>query len=259
MSNTPFAGFWHRSGERTPGRARSLTYHSRTRDMNDNEPRRYTEAEFARILQRALELQREGEPRRLLTEGLTLAEMQAAAGDVGIDPALIARAADLLPDGDATRARILGGPTRYRLSGSTAAVAGPDDLARVVDRIRGELHTAGRVRSELGGLTWESEGEPSQIHVTLRPGDDRTEVRVSVNRDAAFILTYFLSLTAGLVSAGVTGAVLDPPTAAGGALLLGSGAAGGLAVARVLWARSTRVIRERVEHLLDSVTSALRR
>jgi hypothetical protein len=225
--------------------------------MSDDKPRRYSDEEFARILHKALELQGAREPGRH-TDGLTLAEMQAAAGDVGIDPALVARAADLLPDQAGARARILGGPTRYRLSASAPVGAGPDDLARVVDGIRGELGIPGQVRSELQSVTWKSEGEPSEFHVTLTPADGRTEVRVSVNRDAAFILTYFLSVSAGLVSAGVTGAILDPPTLAGGALLLGSGVGGGFAVARLLWARSSRVISDRARRVVDLIVETLR-
>jgi hypothetical protein len=224
--------------------------------MNDDEPRRYSDEEFARILHTALELQAKRGPRRL-SDGLTLAEMQAAARDVGIDPALVARAADLLPFRATTVERLLGGPTRFRLSGSTPAVPGPEELAHVLDRIRGELGIPGRAQSELGGLTWESVGQPSQLHVTLSPGSDGTEVRVAVNRDVAFILTYFMSVTAGLVSAGVAGAVVDPSSVATGTLILGSGAAGGLGVARLLWGRSTRIIRDRASRLMDLIVSTL--
>jgi hypothetical protein len=219
--------------------------------------RRYSDEEFTRILSVALRLQEERKPRRVYGDGLTLVEMEAAARDVGIDPVLVRRAAALVAERATPRDRLLGGPTRYRLSRSTSGKASPDEMARVVDMIREELGAHGRVSSELDGVTWESEGDLSRIHVTLRPTGDRTDVRVSVNRDAAFITTWFLSVTAGIVSASVTGAVLDPATVAGGAVILGTGVAGGLTLARGLWALSTRTVRTRAEALMDLIQRGL--
>ncbi len=223
----------------------------------DDSTRRFSDEEFARILHTALQLQERDPAKPTNDRGLTLEDMKAAARDVGIDPTLVERAVALLPEKATTGGRFLGGATRYRLSRSVPGPAGPDELAPAVDMIRDDLGVAGRVSSELDGVTWETEGELSQIHVTLRPTANRTEVRVAVNRDAAASLTIFLPVVAGLVSAGVTAALLDPATLAGGALIMGSGLVGGLAVARGLWGRSSRIIRDRANRLMDLLQRGL--
>ena len=63
--------------------------------MSESEhlPRRYEEAEVAKILKRATELQREEPVRARGQEGITLAELEEIAGEVGIDARLLRRAA----------------------------------------------------------------------------------------------------------------------------------------------------------------------
>ena len=223
--------------------------------MTEN-TRRYTDEEFARVLHTALQLQDRDTSGWSGGHGLTLEQMKEAAREVGIDPALVDRAVALLPRKATSWERLVGGPTRYRLSHSAPVPPDPDAVVQVVDRIRAELGVAGRLSSELDGVTWETEGELSQLHVALFPSATGTEVRVAVNRDPAFILTWFLSLAGGLVAAGVTGGIIDP-TAAEGTLIMGSGVGGGLVLARLLWRRSTRIIRHRAERLMALITRGL--
>ncbi len=64
-----------------------------------NDERRYSENEFALILRKAFELQ-ERQPGAGLTDpadGLTLEDIKAVAGEVGLDPALVDRAVADLP------------------------------------------------------------------------------------------------------------------------------------------------------------------
>lgn len=226
--------------------------------MSD-QPRRFSDEEFALVLRRAMELQDGGPAGRAgAPDGLTLEDIKAIARDVGVDPSLVDQAVAFLPEGgESTLDRVLGGPTRYRLEHSVDHAAGEDDLARAVDAIRRETGHHGKVSSELGGITWETDGEPSQLHVDLTPRGDGTEVRLSVNRDAAFILTWFFSVAGGLVAGGVTGAVVQPDTLLGGLAIMGGTVTGGLALARTLWGRSTRVVRARVERLMEAVVGNL--
>ena len=115
----------------------------------------------------------------------------------------------------------------------------------------------GRVTSELNGVTWETVNEVTQFHVSLSPRGDNTEVRLTVNRDAAFILTWFFSLAAGLVSAGITGGIIDPDSALVGLRLVATGAAGGLALDRTLWGRTTRTIRAKIDRLMDAMAGEI--
>lgn len=193
-----------------------------------NDSRRFSDEEFALVLRKALELQ----------DGRTL-------------PALVDRAVSLLPDHKLSGAeRILGGPTRYRLEHSGSRVLSKQDLARAIDIIRRETQHHGKVTSELDGITWQKVGEPSEFHVSLSPRDGGTEVRLSVDRNAAFMLTWFFSVAGGMMLAGITGGIIDPATVAGGLAIAGTGLAGGLTLARTLWTRSSRAIRAEADRLM---------
>jgi hypothetical protein len=221
--------------------------------------RRFSDEEFAQVLHAALRLQEKGAPKQLGSgEGLTLEEMKTAARDAGIDPALIERAVAMLPAEElSSGGRIMGGPTRYRLARSIPGPVEREDLVRAVDAIRETVGLAGQVTSELDGLSWETKGEPSQLHVSIFPEDDGTQVRLAVNRDAAAVLTIFMPIMGSLVLGGITGGAVDPATAVGGVAIMGGWLAGGVTLSRVLWGRSTRIIRDRANRVLDAVTRAL--
>jgi hypothetical protein len=217
-----------------------------------NDARRFSDEEFALVLRKAIELQDGAGPRPHSPDGLSLEEMKAVARDVGIDPALVERAAAFLPDGRMSGFdRITGGPTRYRLEHSGTASRTKEDFAEILDLIRRETGHHGKVTSELDGITWATEGEVSQFHVSLSPRTDSTEVRVTVNRDAAFVLTWFFSVAGAFVAAGITGAVGQPETVVGGFAIMGTALGAGLTLARTLWTRSSRVVRDRTHRLME--------
>ena len=223
-----------------------------------NDQRRFTDEEFALVLRKAMSLQERRGPdlKGLPSGGMTLDDMKAVAREVGIDPALIEQAVALSPAQQNSQSQqLLGGPTRYRLEHSVRRIVTRDELAGVLDVVRRELQHPGKVTSELDGMVWETEGELSQLHLGLSPRGDRTEVRLTVNRDAAFILTWFLSVTGGLVLAGITGGALDPDSAAAGLAIITGGLGGGLSLARVLWGRSSRRIKEKVGRLMEAVVA----
>lgn len=224
-----------------------------------NESRRFTEEEFALVLRKAMSLH-DRTPRRhgLSSQGMTLEDMKAVASEVGIDPALVDHAVALLPkEENRLKDRILGGPTRYRLEHTGHRLLSSDETAGVIDVIRRELQHVGRVTSELNGVAWETVNEVSQFHVSVAPRGENTEVRLTVNRDGAFILTWFLSVAGGLVAAGITGGILEPESAVVGAGLVAAGAAGGLALARTLWGRTTRSIRAKIDRLMEAMVGEI--
>jgi hypothetical protein len=219
-----------------------------------NDKRHFSDEEFALVLRKAMELQEGGSGLSLPSEGLSLEDMRAVARDVGIDPALVDRAVSLLPEKQLSLvARATGGPTRYRLEHSGPTVE-KDDLSRILDVIRRETGHHGKVTNELDGITWETVGEVSQVHVSLAPRDGGTEVRLTVNRDAAFMLTWFFSVLGALVGAGITGAIVEPATVLGGVGIVGAALGGGLTLARTLWGRSTKAVREKTHRLMEMLT-----
>jgi hypothetical protein len=225
--------------------------------MSDSS-KRYTDEEFAKVLHAAIKLQEQSRTRLPAgRDGYTLEEMRAAGREAGIEPALIDRAVAMLPFAAGSGGGLLGGPIRYRLSSSVPATATREDLTRAVDAIRDASGLAGKVTTELDGVSWETTGEVSQFHVSMFPRDDGTEVRVAVDRDGAAVLTALGPLAGALVLGGVSGSIIEPGTALGGVALMGAWLAGGAGLARVLWGRSTAVIRDRASRVLDAVTRTL--
>jgi hypothetical protein len=222
--------------------------------LMSREPRRFSDQEFALVLRKAMELQDGRDGAHRTAGGLSLEDMKAVARDVGIDPALVDRAVSLLPeDRHSTKDRLTGGPTRYRLEHSAKTPLNEEDVARLLDVVRRETGFHGKVTSEIDGVTWETEGEVSQFHVSLAPRGEGTEVRLSVNRDVAFILTWSFSVAAAAAGAGVTGAIIEPATVLGGLAIMGTLLTGGLAVARTLWGRSSRAVRAKAQRLMEAL------
>lgn len=227
-----------------------------------DETRRYSDEEFALVVRKAIELEREGASSSAMTEagtrrgGLSLEDMKGIAAEAGLDPNAVERAALLLAQRATSRAdRLLGGPTRFRREQTIAGALPVERYPHVLDAIRQATDHHGEVSPEVGSLAWKSVGELSQVYVTVTPGEDSTELRVTANRDPAFILTWFFSVGGAMVLGGISGAIFEPSTVAGGVGLFASLATGGLALARTLWGRGTR----RFEHRLDAVMEALRK
>ncbi|HSG09082.1 MAG TPA: hypothetical protein VLA36_12040 [Longimicrobiales bacterium] len=221
--------------------------------------RRYSDEEFALILRMAAEsgvLSDHLKPRS--GDGLTLAEITQIAAEVGIPAPLVQRAAARLGDGDATQSsRLWGGPLRHTRRDVVAGTMDPGSLARVVDTIRDAAGQSGEVKEELGRVVWSSIGEPTQIRVSLAPDEDGTGVVVSADRNGAFVLTWTFPVLAGMVGAGITGAIIEPATVAGGVALFGGMTAGGLVVARALWGRSTRAVGRKLDAVLERTRRAV--
>ena len=234
--------------------------------------RTYTEREVAAIIARAADEQRLGAD-RADTPGLTLAEIERAGREAGLDPEALRRAAatldagglglDAVPAGTAVAERWLDGPLRPG--------AWEDAVARL--------------RLTEGATTWVASAEPDvstigadevwthttlfgvRTTVTLSPRGDRTRLRVvRVDRDVAD------ARVMGLVVAGVVSLVVGMLVGAGVAETLGLGdlagvvavllvlaagmALGGPVLTRRTLARRARQSRE-VERLAETLARQL--
>lgn len=220
--------------------------------------RRYTDREFALILRKALELDDRALPAPGRTEGMTLAEMQAVAREVGLDPAAVARAASLLPATEPGRVeRILGGPAHVRAEHRASRRLSPEEMGRVISGIRRKLDHQGEVTEELDAVTWKSVGQTSTPFVTLRPDGDGTEIQIHHDRSGAIVLTWLFT-TLGLAFVGAAlGSTLAPSGAVGGLLYLSGFVAAGAATARLLWTRSSAAATARLHDLLGHVTAGV--
>lgn len=224
-----------------------------------DETRRYSDEEFAVILHRASELAGAGSSEQVSGGGLSLREIQAVAAEAGIDPAAIERAARGLPQERAPTGveRALGGPVRYSRDFTVPGRFTGDVAARVLTAIRSSASQHGEGEASASGVTWSTEGEPSRTFVAVRPQASGARVQVDVDRTGGLLLTGFLNLVAGFVTAGIVGAIVDPASAVVGAAILGGGLTAGLAGARATWSATTRSARARVDAIADSIAEAL--
>ncbi|NJD19123.1 MAG: hypothetical protein FIA95_07565 [Gemmatimonadetes bacterium] len=220
--------------------------------------RRYTEKEFALILRKAAELQERPDVRAAAEGGLTLNEISAIAQEVGLEAALVARAAGEL---DAERptglTRFLGGSARHRAPASVPAVLAPEAYPAVLDAIRSATGRHGEARETLGSLEWHAADGVTRLYVTVTPGPEATHVVLTADRSGGQAAVWVASIFASLFAVGVTGAIVAPSTVEGG-LGLGAGILGaGLLTARTLWASATRRFKERMEGALERITRGI--
>jgi hypothetical protein len=222
----------------------------------------YSDDEFALILRKATELASQSEGPASSAAGLTLAEMKAAAAQVGLDPALVERAARMLT-ATATASpieRLIGGPTRHshevrfpiRLDEGTA-----DRLLSAV-RISGGLagsRDAGHSSSM--GMTWHDGGDLESLRVTARPEEDGTVVSVVLDRRGPLTVVAMFSGMATFLAVLFAAFALYPEAPALGFGGFVGGIGGVLAVARGYWASSTSKVRERIGVLMDAIDKTL--
>lgn len=220
---------------------------------------RFSEEEFALVLRRATELQsrslaRAGaEPR---TEGMSLEEMQGIAAEVGIDPALVERAAAAVAQERGSRDRPLA--DRFSMTDSAPGALTEEDKVRVLQAIREATLIHGEAQLTASGLEWSSpRGEPTQFHVSVHHLSGRNEVRVAADRSVAAGLSHIFPILGGFIASVATLSVVSPDSALVGAGIMAGGLGVGLAIARAIWRVSSRRSRERARDILRATAAAL--
>jgi hypothetical protein len=209
-------------------------------------------------LRKAAELAAPADPSSRSSSGLTLAEMKAAAAQVGIDPALVERAARLMT-ANATAApsfseRLFGGRARYSDEAHFPIVLDEASAAQLMSAIRIGVGRPGEGHSSALGLTWRSsEDSGSILSLTAQNHHEGTSVTAELDRRGTLVIVTIMTAVASFMSllfgASVAGE-LFPGFEPAGALL---GLAGVLAVARRYWGSSTRAARDRLSRVMDSV------
>jgi hypothetical protein len=225
-----------------------------------DDPRVYSDEEFALILRTAAELASRAEQPGHSSNGLTLTEIKSAAAQAGLDPALVERAARLL----GTRAtaspleRLVGGPLRHEHHAHFPTKLDEDCAARLLSAIRisTHYHSSNPGHSSSVGMTWKASGDGDVLSVIARPDADGTSVSVVLDRRGTFVLTGVISSLAVFASfLFATGVYSAAPSLAPWAAF--AGIAGTMALARSFWASSTRKARERIGAIMDTIGQTL--
>jgi hypothetical protein len=195
---------------------------------------------------------------------LTLDEMKAAAAQVGVDPALVERAARLVAASAAappsSMERLIGG--RARLSGEAHLPIVLDEagLARLMSAIRITVGQPGEGHSSDLGLTWRSSDDGGAVlSLTAQPGRESTSVTAELDRRGTLAVVASAAGVGSVLAVlfgGSLASELAPGLGPAGALL---GLGTTLAVARSYWASSSRAAQERLGRVMDSVSQFLTR
>jgi len=165
---------------------------------------RYTEKEVRAILKRAAELPGEG---ALATGGTSLAQLQQAAAEIGIDPVRVQQAAAELNTKRQTGpgAAWLGGPWGVDYDKLLPGVIDEDSWPGLVEDLRSETGRVGTPKQVGKGYEWLSQ-DPHPLHITFTPSGSNTRVRVMARFGQwagflYFLPTFFPLLIATMVTA----------------------------------------------------------
>lgn len=216
--------------------------------------RRYSDEEFALILQRAAELQAPGQvPRR--RGGLTLQEMMAIAEEAGLNPDAVARVARTLPDRtEGALARLFGGPASYRLEFELDRPLDEETRTLVLDAARGGMEHQGLTNVVGESLEWQTAAKPTQVSINVTPRGDGTRVQILVDRGGGVVLTLLVSALSGVAAGGILTGILEPGTVADSVIVAGGVAGTALAVSQTLWRTTTRSIKKKLSEVVAAVT-----
>ncbi|MBL0937703.1 MAG: hypothetical protein IBJ03_02350 [Gemmatimonadaceae bacterium] len=226
--------------------------------MSDDQ-RVYSDEEFAVILRKASELASQGEGAPAAADGLTLAEIKAAASQAGFDPVLVERAArQLVRSSPASPIeRLMGGSLRHQLDSHLAVTLDEESAAKLLAVIRIAAGQTGSYEGHASamGITWHDGGELEALHVSARAVEHGTRVSLVLDRRSTLMVTTLFGgfATMAVVLFGATMYSEIGPTV-GMAIAVG-GVGGVLATARAFWASSSRKARERMQSILDAITT----
>jgi hypothetical protein len=147
-------------------------------------PRRYTDREVRRLIERAAELQ-DTEPTATEASGLTLAELEDIAREAGIDPLAVRRAAaELATDSMGTTGdlatRLAGAPIRNVRGRVLPFEVDPARFQAAIPLIQDAADAPGQASLVGGTLTWRGGAESALrvLHVTLATRDGQTAIRI---------------------------------------------------------------------------------
>jgi len=148
------------------------------------EDKRFTRGEVELIVRRAAELQERTPSAERLPEGSSLAEIQALAAQLGIDPAGVKTAALELyrPQRAGLGALIWGSPMRLKLSRVVPRAIAKESFEALMLAIQSEMDDAGNVALVGNTLTWSSTGQrPVRKSITISSSAERTTMTMEIH------------------------------------------------------------------------------
>jgi len=236
--------------------------------LSDEKEPRYSDEEFALIVQKATELQDQSSDiaapssQRLTdgaeAEGLTIAEVREIASEVGLERRFIDQAVMSLADDLALEASgLFGGALTQQAQGTVQHVLTEDERIEILDMVRATLKQRGEVQEVSGALEWQSVGRMTRTTVTINAVSESVGLRVHCDASGVAVLTWLGTIGAGLAAgAGLVGA-LQPDSVLAAASIVGAGGVVGVGLARTIWSATTQTLRRRVQRIRDELARSL--
>jgi len=231
--------------------------------------RRYSDEEFALILERASTLQQQADgaaaqlPERAeggsTAEGLSLQAVRDIAEQVGLDSRFIDQAAaSLLHDLPGGDSGLLGGSTSYLVQDDFTRTLTRSQQAELLDVIRACLRNQGVVRDVVGSVEWTSVGQSTRTRVTVGADEERVSIRVFTDLSGVAAMTWVVTIVSSLGGAAIIVDLVQPSFLA--ALpIFGIAGVVGVGVARTIWSTTRKLFRRRTERLREEIALYLSR
>jgi hypothetical protein len=203
--------------------------------------RRFNEEEVAAILERAATRQEPGRQMVSAGEGLTLGQLQDIGREIGIAPAVIAEAADLLDEGELTATRrFLGLPMGVQRIVRLRRRLSQEEWERVVVELREIFDTRGVLKDEGSLRHWRN----GNLQAFLEPTDKGQRIRLRTYKGNALALMAMGLALFGAAAVGITSAVQRGDTGTLTSLAVMAAAGAGMLTVTALrlipWARKRR-------------------
>lgn len=172
--------------------------------------RRFSDREVREIIKKAVEQSSSKE--LVKSDGLSLEELKAIGGEVGIDPERLESAARALvrSGGGGRKSLFLGGPIVLDFEERVSGEVDPRDAPEILSLIRRTMGQQGEAEDIHGSIEWNVKGDLGERYVTLSSRDGATTIRGSANLTNAAILTYLpVGVVGAIASVAGTVAALD--------------------------------------------------
>jgi hypothetical protein len=222
----------------------------------------YSDEEFALILRKAAELAESSTTSTRSSGGLTLPDMKAAAAQAGIDPHLIERAARILTN-NATAApslleRVFGGRARYRAEAQFPLVLDEAGVSQLMSAIRIAVAQPGEGHSSALGLTWHSSDDGGSV-LSLKAEVDQegTFLTAGLDRRGTLAIVTGAAGVSGVMAFLFGGTVANELLPGFEPVVALAGVAAVIAVARSYWKSSSRAAKDRLTHVMESLSRFL--
>jgi hypothetical protein len=180
---------------------------------------RFTERQVSGILKRAAEIQSARSETGIdagTAVGFSLAQLQQAAAELGIEADAIAEAAAELSHkaGQEGRSSIWGGPATVVLERIVEGSVSQDTWPEVLRELRNASGLVGTTTQVGRSFEWNGRGTDSEIHVTVTPEKEHSALRVTSSPSEWGIAIYVLAGMGWLLGSVATSTALGWPVVA---------------------------------------------